>query len=275
MDGRATTMIPEDDRLTQTECFRLFEPMAGDTVWVNRDGVTLIPCRKVRDSDLEAWRAAMVHGDADTVDLEWRVYDHGISRSDVRAQLEVAAQVLDDLGVGVEWDANHLGFGFRYGDGGGGVIDQPLGFQDVGFGPIRLFDIYTGEALSLEHIRLQAAAFLEGVALGLTRSIEATVFAAQHRIDVPAAVLDGMTLRQREWAGDSLRVGASGRRVVAFARDGCVEPHHIYDGPDMDEAVRTILEYAAAMEERQGSSDVAAMSMRGGGARHGAGGMST
>lgn len=163
----------------------------------------------------------------------------------------------------------------RYGTSGGNVVDQPLSLRNVGFGPILIFDDDSGAALSPEHIRHQALALLEGAEVDLAHRIEAGAFAAEHRIDVPAAALDGMTPEQREWAGGSLRLGMFGKRVVAVARDECMRFHCIYDGPDMDEAVRAIRGYADLMERRGSVDEVAAMSMRNREPRHGVGGMTT
>lgn len=277
MDDGSVAVLPDDERLTQTERLRLFGPMDDDILWVHRNGATLRRCSEIRKDNAgawEAWQAAADRGDVDTADLEWVLHDHGVSVSDVRAQLDVAARVLDGLGIDVEWDADRLGLVFRFSDGRGGVIDEPLGLRNARFGPIRLFGVRSGEALSQEHILRGAVAFLEDVRPETVRRIDAAIFAVRHRIDVPAEALDGMTPRQREWVAAHVRLGAFRGHIVAFARDGCAERHYIYDGPDMDGAVRAIQGYVALMDERQGASEAAAMSMRDGSVGHSAGGMS-
>lgn len=274
MDGRTIAATPEDERLTQDECFHLFGPVVDDIVWMDRNGATLLALRDVPESDEAAWQAAMERGDADTADLEWKLYDHGVTRSDVRAQLEVAARVLDDLGVGVEWEADHLGLMFRFGDRNGSIIDMSLSVRNVGFGPIRLFDNHSGGAFPPEHVRRQAVAYIEGVRFDLVHRIYATVFAAEHRIDIPGAALDGMAAEAREWVAKSVRLGAAGDHIVVFARDGHMGFRCIYEGSDMNEAVRAIQDVVPVMEGQESVNDVAAMAMRGGSDRHGTGGVS-
>lgn len=250
MDGGAIAAVPDGDRLTQAEIIGLFGPMDDEVVWVHRDGAALRPGRDVPESDERAWRAAMSRGDADTSSLEWSLHDHGVSRPDVRARLGVAARTLDEMGVEVEWDADGLGITFLHDSRGDGVSREPIGVRGAIFSPVLLFDRHTGEAFPPEHVRHQAAAFMAGVNLDAARIFEATVFVGRHAIEVPAAATDGMTPWQREWVAARVRLGADGRRAVAFARDERTKPHCIYDGPDMDEAVRAIRERAARMEGR-------------------------
>lgn len=274
MDGGSVTTTPGEGRLTQSQRLWLFGPMGDETLWVDRSGVTC-PYLRIPKSDVEAWHDARDRGVADTADLEWKLYDHGVTVTDVQAQLAVAARALDDLGIVVEWEADGLEFKFRHGNSDDGVYDEPLGLHEAGFGPIDLFDKRTGGALTEECIRLQAAAFIEGVKMTESlRRMDAGVFVARNRVDVPADALDGMAPWQREWVAGGLRLGASAGRVLAVARGEWTDLQYIYDGPNMNEAVRAIREYVARMGDRQAASGVAAMSVPGGGAGHGVGGVS-
>lgn len=255
------------DLLTQAEVDALFTNAGpggvhDSSLWISGDG-ELATRAALPAGAHDAWRAALGRGEADTAGLEWRRWDHGVTRRDAARQARRMAEALAMVGAQVRAGPDGRGHTYRITTPDGGEAAGQVGAARTPDDP----ELYrNGEPLPRNYLRFQAAAVAMGLPPARAARLDALHFAAAHGVtpciadpDHPdgdtgdpglkpapdlAGLIGGMgpDVMERLHRGLYIVAAAGGRTVAVAPLRSPAAAEVVYDGFDTDAARARIVE---------------------------------